>query len=296
GDSRPSARPPRPRRFVQGERALVVGGHRLGRRSHLLLPRALHGADRLQDRTTGGRAAAQAYLPTDARKLRGGLRYQLLALLRKQRHRLARLNLFRHAARHPLRLRVGDQPAEELEEHSLFLHLDPVPAPRRDHRPALHPVQPRWRPPVPRVRPRPAELHARAHRPLHRDELADRDLDAALLLRGGATGRDRRFARRWRRGMAADHPDRPADGDTRHRRDRLPLDHLRLERVLLRLQPRLGRQLHRTHLHAPLCHLGRALLGQAGRLQHHGRPPDRAPRLGCPAAARPRSVDGSGQV
>jgi hypothetical protein len=85
-----------------------------------------------------------------------------------------------------VRLRPGALPAEEVEGRSVLLHFDTVSAGRGRHRAALRHLQPERRSRARRPWAQPAGNAAGIGPPLHGDESADRDLDAALVLRGSA--------------------------------------------------------------------------------------------------------------
>ena len=129
-------------RILEGNRLTALGNHRLDRGADRLFPGALHVPDRVQDRERGGGAAAEADLLADVRELRSGVWHQLSAVLSQLDHHVACLDIFRHAARDPLRICLGALSPKEMERHPVLLHLDAIPAGRRSDRAALRHLQP----------------------------------------------------------------------------------------------------------------------------------------------------------
>src|SRR4051794_7981965 len=175
----------------------TLGDHRLDRGAHRLFSRALHVPYRLQVRARRGRTSPEADLLADVRELPSGFRHQFPPVLPEFDRDLADFDLFRHAPRRPLRLCLGPLSTEKMERHFVLLHLDSILASGRYHRAPLRDLQPDWRSRPRRARPQPAWHVARIDSPLHRDELTDRYLDAALILRRGASRCARRRSRRW---------------------------------------------------------------------------------------------------
>ncbi|CAA9273685.1 MAG: Various polyols ABC transporter, permease protein 2, partial [uncultured Blastococcus sp.] len=209
----------------QAAQRRAAGRGRLADRHPVRRPRAVDGAHVLPQR--GGRRDQPAVdlRPADDRRVPGVLRRrhgrQPLAVAAQLAHRQRGVHGDRAAAGHPGRLRAVDQAGAQVDRRDVLLPVHPDAADRG--RTAAHlPVRP-----VQRT----AGQHLAAHRPVHRDEPADRRVDDALLPGRGARRDPRGGVGGRRRAAAHPPPGGGAHRAARHRGDLADLLHLQLERA-----------------------------------------------------------------
>src|SRR5216683_4219059 len=151
------------------ESAVVGGGLAGGVR--LLLSGALDVAGGFQDGTAGGQLAADHPFRSDAGGIPAGAVWRLPAVLHQLGNRQPRLDVSGSGPRAARRLRVGHQAGQADSRRALLLHLNTLPALRRQPGAAL-PAGTRPAAPGQRLRPGPH---------LHHDQPAARGLAAALV-------------------------------------------------------------------------------------------------------------------
>ena len=145
-----------------------------------LLPGALHRVDRVQNRGHGNQTAAETHLPSDAWTSTARFAVAAFYPLFPELDRVASLISTADRGDSGRARRVCASPAsdEKVEGFALLLHLDQVHAPGRDRGAALHHLQKRCT----------CSIRSKGWSSCtSRCKSPDRDLDAALLLRGGAT-------------------------------------------------------------------------------------------------------------